>query len=268
VKWLIYSNVWVAFCAACFSLISTHVFEGKSPFLLLFGGTLFLYSFHRIYKLYYLKQALESGREKWMIDNKKTVYALTFIGLSIATAEFFRLNIFKSNLFVLAALAVLISIFYVVRIGKRNFREIPYLKIVWVTLTYVAFTSVIGYPFLSLTNIQQELPLLMGLWLIILSITLNFDIRDLEIDNQITLTWPQKLGMKGTYLLSIGLSAFGLLHLAFITDNCVPFLLINGICLSVFYWFVFRRYNQDLFVSFYGEGLIAITGLSFYLLNI
>ncbi len=262
---LVHGNIWVAFTAASFSLIASSYFQ-QNPFafFLLFGGTMFLYGFHRQYKLFVLKQETFQQKELWLKRNRNLSTLLSLFGLGLLMWSFFDLEIWRSRMVEIGVLAAVISLFYVVRIGKRNLREVPYSKILWVTLTYVAFTSLLCFPQLEKSVLIREVLFYLSLWFIVLSITLIFDLRDLHVDDKSQKTWPQILGYKKTIRLAIGLNLMGLIGLAYATGIGIWFASLSiGLSMLGFYFYA-KGEEKELLTSLLFEGLLGVYGWLFY----
>lgn len=265
-KALVFSNIWVAFCAASFSLIASSFFHQPTVFYLLFGGTLFLYCFHRVYKYYVLNLVTGQEKEKWMHRNRTLYFLLMIAGLILTIFEFVRLEVFRSEFIISGMLAALVSLLYVVRVRTKNLREVPYTKILWVTLTYVAFTSVLGFHQVVHSDLISNAGFYESLWLIVLGITLMFDVRDMGVDDVRQKTWPQILGYRKSRRLAFTLYLIGLLALGWFTQAHWLFLL-TGITVGVGVFFYVHKRPSELNYSLYFEGVLALIGWLFYFIR-
>jgi hypothetical protein len=256
----------VSFCAASLSFVSATLFEVEVPFWLVFSGTLCVYCLQRWYKFFVLHDITKQHKEVWMV-NHRMIYLIQIV---LSGCVFLYLII--PSLFDLSPLTLfliiggLICVFYVVRIGKKNLRETPYLKLFLVASVYCLMTSIIPYPqIVNLDDLLNFLPFFGLLFLYVLGITLMFDIRDVLIDKPETQTIPMIIGVKNSFYLSSCLSVLSLLGLLlYLNTPTFWSLVVLGIHFGV-YFVSKRKKNNEFIVSFLFEGLLALTGWVVYL---
>ena len=136
-------------------LLRSHILLAIHGFVFLFGlyfeqtsswvyalmislGIIGIYNSHRLWKL--KKGRLPNEIYEWTVLHKRSIYLLAIIPTLMAMLLYFWL--FSGDLLqnLLTVLCVLISVFYVKRIGKFALREIPYLKVVFVlAIWYLLF---------------------------------------------------------------------------------------------------------------------------------
>ena len=190
IRTVVFGNLWVSFGAVCmyWSTVVLHHLS-FSPFLSasIFGATLFIYNYHRLFRkeLIYKKQA--SARHDWILNNASLLRIFALLGMILAVAGF--VPYLNSTLFFRFSPFILLALLYVIPVWKKGkkwlrLRDIPYLKIFLVSAVW-AFVTVF-LPFLAhdpfwtptlpewLTTFQR--------FIFIFAITLPFDIRDLEHD--------------------------------------------------------------------------------------
>ncbi len=157
-----------------------------------------------------------------------------------------------------------IVFFYVYRIGKKNLREIPFLKIVWIAVTWLYVLYI--FPLLN-EGIVPHASLSLGLFLYVIAVTIPFDIRDIKLDKPDQKTIPQLLGIKGAKVF-----ALILLFLSFILFNQQW----SELWINPFYHVVLivhamiligvNKDSGDLYVAGIVDGMISFLGLLFFTL--
>lgn len=217
-RFLLYSNLWVALCAASFSLVSAKLLRQPNGFLLLFSGTIALYGFHRIYKLKVLGERPILEKDQWLDKNLWLQVCLSFAGGLCAIFLFLKRNLIDSEGLWITAVCLATAILYVVRLGKRNLREQPFAKLFIVSLTYVLFTSFLPYSGLAVSDLLENRIFYFSLWFVVLGITLLFDYRDRTIDDHIQ-TFPKILGRKRSIYASALLVILGTFMLMYTLRN-------------------------------------------------
>ncbi|MEP7196868.1 MAG: UbiA family prenyltransferase [Saprospiraceae bacterium] len=230
---LINSNIYISL-AAVFLTVETQIQLGMQPqwhpyLFLIFFGTLLEYNFHRFVTIFTHKEALKSDKHSWVNKNLTNFYIL--VGVSLIG---FVVVVFMAELKVLLTLTpiALITILYSMPFfGKTRsifrLREIPFLKIfliafVWATATIILPVS----KSLESINYYSVIALLIERFLFIFAITIPFDIRDIDSDNN-----------QGLKTIPNTLSEEKSLNLAYISLGL--FFIISVIHFSILgYWFV------------------------------
>lgn len=269
----IQSNIYIAL-AAVFLTVATQLQLSRPPewhpyLFLIFFATLFEYNLHRLITVITNKQALASPRHIWVKNNLAAFYcivAASVIGFAIA--------VLLAKLTVLITLIpiALLTLFYSTPItGKKQglfrLRQIPFLKIFLIAFVWSAITILLpvihsGIPVFH----SHVISMLVERFLFVFSITLPFDIRDIEADKQEGLqTIPLHIGernaMKLAYV-SLGL-CFGICMVHYIHTQ--QWFMIPAICISVISTFIFlkNKYLQALPLYHYGilDGTMLLQGL-------
>lgn len=167
---------------------------------------------------------------------------------------------------ILLAICGIISILYVVRIGKRNWRELPLLKIFLVVTVYYVLCYVLPYEsFASFASQWKEVGTPFQLqslfiFLFIFGVALLFDVVDIEVDPPNQKTIPQVIGKKNSIYLSAGLMMPQILYFLF-TLPYHPFHFI-GLMLFVLFFIGFWKYHKfPMYINFWGEALLALLGI-------
>ncbi len=179
--------------------------------LLVFSGTLLIYSLHRIIGIRKLNHIQDSGRFRVIREYRS--HMIFYSLLSVIALLWALWHLGMDTLWKLSA-AGIISLAYVIPFfgeGKR-LRDFNYIKIILIAVVW-AYISIL--PLLGEVSIHILGMITLERFLFIFAITLPFDIRDLAIDNTSRLiTIPKMIGNKNTYRLCTACMVVGLLALA------------------------------------------------------
>lgn len=261
IHFLIFSNLWVSLAsgtlgAAFFAINGIEI----NYFWLLFisSNTLIAYNLQRLFKE---KWPTNSLHFKWIQNNKKTVYLLMF--LSSIYSLYFTLQLNLESLFLFGAIGM-VSFFYSGSWNKKgyNLRRLPYLKIYIIAVSWVAMTVVLPWFETGFINIFENSLLILSIFLLIVGMTIPFDIRDLKFDNIRQRTIPQLLGMRLSKVISISLVVLSLVLLLYLSQLFNILLVVSGL----FTIFIISRADSKKSEFYYSgllEGTITLIGLSF-----
>jgi len=208
-RYVVFGNIWVSFAAVCMFWATEKLFqiqEKPTTGIFIFGGTLFIYNFHRLFRMKAIYAKHSSDRHNWIIKNRNHVIALTLLGFVMALAGGFAF--FNKETIGILLPFVLISLFYVIPIYKKEgvwirLRDVSYVKIFLVAGVWT-FVSVC-LPFVILPDFSFHTLLVPNIiltatqrFLFFFAITLPFDIRDLEHDRKNGVrTFAALLGVEG-----------------------------------------------------------------------
>ena len=266
-QFLVYSNLLISFGAGILSSGIAYFFGHQnhiSYLLFAFGATLFIYNAQRILRLTELINT-SSPRHHWIIRNKYLVVFLSVLGASIALFYFIH-DFFHIKSFIFLILFAAISIFYSFRIKTNlpTLREIPFLKIHWIALTWTA--CCVLFPILYVKPVTLEFScLIIGIYFYFIGITIPFDIRDLPYDSQKQKTIPQLLNVKNSLRLALFLVLTSFVMLVafnyFFLNN--PFFYLAYAYQIVFIYFS-KRERKEMYYSAVIDGGIIFLGVSFY----
>ncbi len=273
-----YSNLWVSLCAAVFSCGFSIQYKTEPIPFFIFFSTLFVYTGQRLYKIWNNQIHTETPRVIWMKENQNlsiAILVMAGIGSLITGFYLFRLEtIFNTNLNentflfrgIILAFSFLISVLYVVRIRKRNLRELPFIKIFLVVGVYVFLCCVL--PFSSFKDVRWtssdghflfEIGLFVNA-LFVFGIALLFDTSDIEVDPLDQRTIPQVIGVSRSIYLSAGLIAPQALMMFFVhRDN--TFNLSILVIFMLFYIGFWKYKKTPMYINFWGEAMLAFVGL-------
>ena len=187
-KYLIRSHLFLALCSFIF-LVGLQKESSLSWIyaLMISMGIIGVYNSHRLWK--YGKNRLPGYMKEWTSVNKRSLYFLAIIPTIFAALLYYSFFGGNPTQDLLAVICVLISVFYVKRLGKLSLREIPYMKVIFVILIWYFLFFV--FPFMIFDSPQ---PWLLG-FLFLLIILIPSDIKDVYFDPKDMRTIPQIIGL-------------------------------------------------------------------------
>ena len=188
---------------------------------------------------------------------------LLIMGL-ISINSFLTLDRYEK--FYLTVLAV-ISLWYVVPVTGKRLRDYPVIKIFLVALVWAAISCVAVFPEIDI-SIGDKILIFSERFLIIFSITIPFDIRDMDYDKAQGLnTLPLILGKTNAVRLAIvtvfaAISIAAYLGFKGIYDNESALALIAGYLLVIVMIYFSRNKQSD----YYFTGILDGTAIIIYIL--
>ncbi len=268
---IVYSNLWISIGGVCFALFGAHVLELDVPrqfFIFIFSVTLFTYNFQRLVKIYLINHSapISGPRAEWIKRNLYFVYLITF--LSAAGGLFFGWA-FLLDSYLLLCLVGFFSLFYVLKLPviQNNIRSLPHIKIYVLSVTWVLATQILPFVLFSTLPFTFFAGLFFfGSFLFVFSISIPFDIRDLNVDDKKLKTIPQIIGVGSAknialtaliissllFLLVIGSYQMGIILSTILTAATIIFsekfkseLAYSGLIDSMFiglfvFWYIFK----------------------------
>ena len=202
----IYSNIHVALAGFCITKITLLKFGFFSNFVPLFVGLSIIISYNFIRYL-----EIETKRlgwfKKWFYQNKKLLVYLSFsAGLILCYILLFTSFRLKSLLIIIPF--GFMTIFYaipLIKIGKIevSFRNFPAIKIFSIAIAWAGITVLFPLNeanYLFTKNVYLEF---FQRILILVAITIPFDIRDINFDEKALKTLPQLLGVKKAKIFGV-----------------------------------------------------------------
>ena len=271
IKLIIFSNIFVSLCVTAFTHTTYLIYnlpQDNLPIVLtiVFCFSFFTYNIQRFikFKSVFENEPKLGSRLKWMVKNKNPLIILPVIaGISGLVLTYFLNPLCFLILVPMGAL----STFYVVPLfpfytKSPTLREIPYLKIL--VIGFVWSLIIIALPTLNAVgsfyfNIDYCLALLQ-VFLFTIAITLPFDIRDIDYDNNSNLkTIPRYLGVTKTIVLAqiLLVGSIVLLYKINISDKHFYGLLIAHIITMITVSFS-KKERSELFFAGIIEGLILV----------
>lgn len=212
VKWLIFTNIYIAIAAVCFQGIFYYVNMGYAwhwPLTInTFFSTWLVYQFSRFnFHENYTIEAKAQKDEIYQFVHHHLLFTKITIGVAfigtVVSCFFLKLPTLMFMGFLGA-----ISMIYPLKFGSLSLRSIPFIKIF--LIAFVWSSTAVWLPFIEMNiaaDWHEYLLHFAFLFLFILFITLPFDINDIEVDNKTGVkTIPALLGIQQTNRLIIGLA--------------------------------------------------------------
>ena len=277
IDFLLYSNLWIALCAASLVMETDLLFYQKVSFHPLvwtvFFSTLLLYAAHRLIGVRIAK-GFTNDNGRYLVIRKHEWHILLYAILAtIGVAYFFFQLSFSQQWGVF--LAALPSLAYVLPIfgNKKRIRDIHLVKIFLVALTWTFITIVLPLMKQEVISFARLFPLLMERFCFIFAITLPFDIRDLALDEFTKVkTIPSWLGIKKTKKLGYILTLLAMIFACWsFYDNIYQFRQLIAILASYIITILVIQQTtpkrHDYFFTGLVDGLMLIHFLLFYWVN-
>lgn len=194
----------------------------------------------------------EKPKDIWFVEHKNEMIYLTIILLSIAGYCFFQIKLHRQILFSILAI---ISFFYVMPFSINGLRKIPYLKIFLIAGSWSALSVFWWRPL----NIDSIILFIIRL-IVVVAITLPFDIRDILEDKKQNLKTIPMLGSKklmyNFILVLLGIAL--VLTLIFFPNHPFEYILIIFAVLAII---LFKQIKNDLYYYFILDGLFLFQGI-------
>ncbi|HEV7231846.1 MAG TPA: UbiA family prenyltransferase [Bacteroidia bacterium] len=273
---LFYSNIFLAFSVTSLVFETSVVLNAGMPDLrypfFLFFSTLFLYSFHRIFRFNFRAEREKlADRHIWVKNNRSLFYTILFLSgacSAISAILFIPLRVLFSLLPV-AFVSFAYTIPCVPWKGKLiRLRDVPGLKIFLISLV-LGLTTVL-LPVLACTSASNlfDTPVLFVFFrrmFFIFAITIPFDIRDSEYDRKNNVqTLPVVFGERASRRMALaGLGVFALLvllQLLFVTSTRMSYAiaLLLSAAISARMIVHSEKTKRDLYYSFNLEGMMLL----------
>lgn len=176
--------------------------EAENSFLygtFVFFGTFSVYNLQRIFKV-----SQSSELTPWLVwvqENRKMITMLSVFSSIGALLSLLALKQINIGSLLILLLSGALGIFYVVKIGGRNLRAIPFLKIHFISITWSLLIAVL--PWLNSDSSLSFIEVFSTHYIFILAVTIPFDIRDLKFDHSAFKTVPQVIGVRRAKQLSV-----------------------------------------------------------------
>lgn len=202
-QFYLYSHLHIAICALCLTVFSQlaiiHTIEPVFTSFV-FAGTLCQYAIHRLIGMYKLENDAIQGRYA-VIHKFKSHISFYALLAGLASVYYFYHLDYQKQLWSIAPL--ILSAAYVLPIlpKAQRLRDLPYLKIFLIAICWTFFTLII--PLQGLIEDSNLIGLGVERLIFIFAITIPFDIRDRQIDDNKGLsTIATTLGIKHAQTLS------------------------------------------------------------------
>ncbi len=188
-------HVAIAVCSlVSVTILEFHLEFPVSLFCFLFFGTVTGYNFVKY-------SEIAGARHKTLRDSLKSIQLFSF--LALCGMIFFGVQLSIETLVTIGVFAIFTVLYAVPLLKRRSLRTLGGLKIFIVALVWAGVTVIVP-------AIASKLSLNLACWLtfiqrflIVVVLTLPFEIRDLTYDSSSLQTLPQLLGLKKTKFLGI-----------------------------------------------------------------
>lgn len=198
----------------------------------------------------------------WVAKNKIIIAVLVVVSLLGALISILGIIEWRFNVLLILFICALISAFYVIRIGKKNLREIPFIKIHLIAFSWTLLLIV--FPIINEGHNNHIFEIGLAHYTYVLAVTIPFDIRDLKYDSKDQSTIPQIMGVKASKGLAIAL----LLVSGFLLMSLFPKLMHNmifyaAIGTQIVLVLLMKESRSDLYCAGWIDGSIALLGVAY-----
>jgi len=245
------SNIWVAFCVLGL-IFSAEILLGATNYKIsqfVFCATILAYNFQRLVRL---KKGHKHSHKNWLNKNRKSIVLLIFLAATVSSYLFFN---FKLSTQLAILFLGIISILY-----PFALRGIPFVKIFIISFVWT-FSIMMLLVFENNIPISQNIIWqFLSLFLFVFSITVPFDIRDIDYDTQNIVTIPLFFGVRRSKKIAIfsllicGIISFFLyIKMALIMPHLLALIFLY-ILASIFILKSDKK-NAKIYFSFWVESL-------------
>ena len=257
IRFLINSNVWVAFCTLALALSSEILLQTNNSFIcqFVFFATLFTYNFQRVVRI---QNGKNHVRKNWLNKNLKGIYGLIFFAFLMSGYYFanFKLRTQAVILFVGA-----LSLFY-----PFGLRKIPFIKIFIISFVWATSTMLILVLENTIVFSEYIVWHLISRFLFVFAITIPFDIRDIKYDSGKLKTIPLIFGeKKSKWLANFSILICVIITIVQYLQNNI--ILSNFLALILLYFLTLvlitksDQKNNEMYFSFWIESLSVFSYL-------
>lgn len=277
-KGWVYSNVYIVFVIG-FLVAQSYVLVGAvmdfNYFWFATSATLFLYPLHRLLGSLSIQESTPIERILWARKHKQALIPLVICGGVLSVYYFFQLSSELRWWFVpLAAISLSYSLpIPWLKGSRKRLRDIPYVKIYAIAITVSVITLLIPLSNADLTTTELIL-LFFSRVLLVLAVTIPFDIRDVHLDQPYGLkTLPLVLGVQRAKSLSLLLvSGFTLFNFTlfffFSTFSIYFFMVLVASDVYAAFWLNKADENKsEFFYAFGVEGIFIVQSAAVILMS-
>jgi 4-hydroxybenzoate polyprenyltransferase len=259
VRFLVFSNLWVAFCVLALALSSELLFSTSNYQIsqFVFFATLFTYNFQKVVRI---EKGVNHVRKVWLAKQNIAIYILMAFGGLVSAYRFFEFQLITQVVIVIVGL---LSVLY-----PFGLRKIPFSKIFIISLVWTVSTMLLLVLENNITISQNIVMYLVSRFLFVFAITIPFDIRDLKYDAQNVQTIPLFFGIlkaRFTALFSLFIcaviSVLQYLENALISSNLLALILLYFVA-SIFIVKSDEK-RGEMYFSFWVESLSILCYLFF-----
>ena len=262
IRFLVFSNIWVAFCVFALALSSELLLENTNHKIshFVFFTTIFTYNFQRVVRV---KKGANHMRKEWLLTNKIAVYSLILLGGIVGMYYFFKFQISTQMAIIFSGV---LSLLYPFGLRRLPFSKIFIISLVWTISTMLLLVLENNIPITYNVILQ-----LMSRFLFVFAITIPFDIRDLKYDAQNFKTIPLFFGVQKSKIIGVlALIICGIISFFQSLEN--DLILSNLLALILLYFvasiFIVKSEESkgEMYFSFWIESL-CILGYFFLIIS-
>ena len=254
IRFLVFSNIWVAFCVFALALSSELLLETTNHKIshFVFFTTIFTYNFQRIVRV---KRGSNHVRKEWLVENKRVSYFLILSAVSMSGYYFFQ---FKAPTQIAISFSGVLSLLYPFGLRKVPFSKIFVISLVWAISTMLLLVYETNIP------ITQNIVLhLLARFLFVFAITIPFDIRDLKHDAQNLGTIPLFFGIQKSKIIAVlALIICAVIAIFQSFENSLNFSNLLALILLYFVASIFIKKSDEskgeMYFSFWLESLCVL----------
>lgn len=242
----IFSNIHVSiavFCLTKISLFTYGVSDNTIPYFTMLS-TLVSYNFIR----YYQKDELNKLVSNFIKKNEKGLIVLSMIGLVLLVKLVFKL---KFNDFLILIPFVLATAFYIIPFSKSrmNLRSVSSLKLFLISFSWAGTTVLLPLIHHEINFSFNSWLLFIQRFLLVIALTIPFDLRDVNYDKPEIKTLPQSIGIgKSKILGTFALVLFFILEIFREADRN-DLLITLIISILSFLFLIFAKSDQKKYYS-------------------
>ncbi len=268
IRHIVYSNIWIS--TGSIFLLFNFYFLNQIPVdfnvvVFVFSATLFTYNFQRIVKI---KTGVQISGERFDWMSKYYNLSYTLLLISFIPTAYYAVLYFSSLWWVLLICGFL-SFFYVWKLPgfkDKSLRDLPGIKIYLISVVWVLISVFMPYLLLNHnTQLENTQHLFIAEVLFMISITIPFDIRDIQLDEKSKRTIPQLIGIKKSQYLAAGLLIISQCILqSLYTFNLGIWIFTGFACVVLFYA---KAKSSELYFSGLTDGLLILQFILLYAFN-
>lgn len=223
----------------------------------IFCATIAAYSFQRILKS--RDHFSKTNRHYWIDEHRKLLTVIFIIATIIGASCLITFPI--ESFYFIVPIGVISGLYagHFLRFifpKTENLRSIPHIKIYLIAISWTFLTATLPYYNHVLSFDQSILLLMCSHFLMILGITIPFDIRDVGVDAKRQKTFPQVFGIMGSKAIGVGLIVCSyLLLVIYFTSGIVSTLSMIISCTLIYFSYPNRK---ELYYTFWVEGSIIL----------
>ncbi len=269
----VYSSLHIGLCAISLTIFGFIVIDLPifwNYVLAVGAGTVVIYNAHRLIGI---KRMTDHDNGRYLVLKRQYPYIVAFTLLFGVTSCYF-LTILPFKVVLLMVAGILPTLVYILPIlnGRRG-RDFGEIKIIVVALVWtylcISIPSILKGDMTGISIIVQ-----LAVLFFFIAITLPFDARDFYIDNALDVkTIPSYLGIRRTLIagqvivLCSGILAW-LYLILFYPDSDIGWVLLIVHIVSFIFIYNWSPKKNDLYLSFWMDGLIALyLGIYFLVSN-